>query len=165
MALAGEVGELCNLLRKREEGGDVAAKSIEDELADVFTYLDLLAARLHVRLDLAVVRKFNEVSERRGVDITLDIAAKSATASYVMARVATIEHIQTLVEKAASGHDELAARYPSGPDREKARTLRRFSDVFLDSELSLALREVASTSEATSTSEAGGDAAPKVCPK
>lgn len=38
---------------------------------------------------------------------------------------------RALAEKAAKGHDELAARYPGGPDKIKADAIRRFADVFL----------------------------------
>lgn len=71
-ALAGEVGELCNKIKKQfRDGqgkplGDVDKKAIEDEIADVFCYLDLLAARYGVDLESVVIRKFNEVSRRRG---------------------------------------------------------------------------------------------------
>lgn len=38
---------------------------------------------------------------------------------------------RALAEKAAKGHDELAAKYPSSNDRIKADAIRRFADVFL----------------------------------
>ena len=39
---------------------------IADELADAIIYADLLATRLDVSLEDAIIRKFNEVSERMG---------------------------------------------------------------------------------------------------
>lgn len=73
-ALAGELGELASLLkmRNRERDGlpgnkfSPTDKQVADELADVLTYLDLLAAALGVDLGRAAAEKFNEVSERVG---------------------------------------------------------------------------------------------------
>ena len=41
------------------------------ELADVVIYADLLAERLGIDLGAAVRTKFNEVSDRRNIDIRL----------------------------------------------------------------------------------------------
>lgn len=73
-AVTGELGELASLLkmRNRERDGlpgnkfSPTDKQIADELADVLTYLDLLAAALGVDLGKATVEKFNEVSARVG---------------------------------------------------------------------------------------------------
>lgn len=73
-AVTGELGELASLLkmRNRERDGlpgnrfSPTDKQIADELADVLTYLDLLAEALGVDLAAAAVAKFNEVSERVG---------------------------------------------------------------------------------------------------
>jgi NTP pyrophosphatase (non-canonical NTP hydrolase) len=70
----GELGELASLLkmRNRERDGlpgnkfSPSDKQVADELADVLTYLDLLAAALGIDLGNAAVEKFNEVSERVG---------------------------------------------------------------------------------------------------
>lgn len=70
-ALAGEVGEACNLLKKRRRGEDIPTQEVADELADVMLYLDLLAARMGIDLEDAVKRKFNAVSERRGSTVFL----------------------------------------------------------------------------------------------
>lgn len=73
VSLTGEVGELANLLKKRRRGwvgpGQVSydPDKAAEELADIATYLDLLAACLGVDLAEAVVRKFNTVSERAGL--------------------------------------------------------------------------------------------------
>jgi NTP pyrophosphatase (non-canonical NTP hydrolase) len=73
-AVTGELGELASLLkmRNRERDGlpgnkfSPTDKQVADELADVCTYLDLLAETLGVNLGRAVVEKFNEVSARVG---------------------------------------------------------------------------------------------------
>lgn len=84
-ALAGEVGELCNFLKKlkREQGKPLTRESLDrirqlqlaaaKEIADVLIYLDLLAARIGVQLDTATVEKFNEVSKKYSSDIFLDL--------------------------------------------------------------------------------------------
>ena len=65
-AVAGEVGEAANLLKKRHRGEEVSTVAIGHELADTVIYLDLLAARLGIDLAAAVRQKFNVVSERKG---------------------------------------------------------------------------------------------------
>jgi len=70
-AMAGECGEVCNLIKKSRRGEQVAAQAIGEELADLVIYTDLLAARLGIDLGSAVRRKFNVVSERRGSCIKL----------------------------------------------------------------------------------------------
>jgi len=64
MATTGELGELCNLLKKVERGEVIAKTAIAHELADVAIYLDLLCAKLDVDLGNAVREKFNIVSDR-----------------------------------------------------------------------------------------------------
>lgn len=71
-ALVGELGEYANV-RKKMRRGDLDANEAKpmmaDELADVMIYLDILAFRLGIDLGAAVIKKFNEVSRRIGVDI------------------------------------------------------------------------------------------------
>ena len=78
-ALAGECGELCNVLKKilrhdkaiqqnavsatREELVAMAA----EEIADVYTYLDLVAQVLDIDMYDAIRDKFNKISEREGL--------------------------------------------------------------------------------------------------
>lgn len=81
-AVTGELGELASLLkmRNRERDGlpgnrfSPSDKQVADELADVLTYLDLLAAALGVDLGAAAVEKFNEVSARVGFPDRIDAA-------------------------------------------------------------------------------------------
>lgn len=83
-ALVGELGEFANI-RKKFERGDLSfaqyAIEAEKELADVQTYLDLLALRCldqpgkpdphGVNLGAATMNKFNEVSKRVGSTVCL----------------------------------------------------------------------------------------------
>jgi hypothetical protein len=46
-------------------------------------------------------------------------------------RTTSFTDIQSLIEKVAKTHDDMAQRHPSGPDRIKAEGLRRFAEVWL----------------------------------
>jgi NTP pyrophosphatase (non-canonical NTP hydrolase) len=70
-ALAGEVGELCNLLKKLLRGDRVDMIDIAKEIADVQCYLPLVASRLQIDLEQCTIDKFNEVSDRVGSKIKL----------------------------------------------------------------------------------------------
>lgn len=76
-ALAGEVGELCNLIKKIERekvGGldagsthkvkDISKKMLEEEIGGIFIYLDLLSAILDIDLEQAIITTFNIKSEQ-----------------------------------------------------------------------------------------------------
>ena len=65
-AVAGEVGEACNLIKKLRRGENIQEAVIAMEIADAVIYLDLLADRLGISLGEAVGVKFNIVSERVG---------------------------------------------------------------------------------------------------
>jgi NTP pyrophosphatase (non-canonical NTP hydrolase) len=73
-AVTGEWGEYANV-RKKFERGDMSEDEFKiaagKELADVITYLDILAFRLGIDLGDAVIQKFNEVTERVSADIYL----------------------------------------------------------------------------------------------
>lgn len=74
-ATLGELGELANLIKKIERGDvtlEAARSKVADELADVVTYLDLLAFRCGVDLGAATIEKWNRVSERVGVAARLN---------------------------------------------------------------------------------------------
>jgi NTP pyrophosphatase (non-canonical NTP hydrolase) len=73
-AVLGELGEAANLIKKVDRGDftlDETRESIGKELADVQTYLDILAFRCGIDLGEATISKFNEVSDRVGVNIKL----------------------------------------------------------------------------------------------
>ena len=82
-ALAGEVGEAANVIKKlnrhrdgmatdRDPAPAVLHMELAEELADVLAYLMPLASAAGVDLATAFVRKFNIVSERQGwADMTM----------------------------------------------------------------------------------------------
>ncbi len=66
-ALAGEVGELCNIIKKIDRDGDQEGKlliSLYGELGDVMSYLCMLSTRAGIDLQVACGDKFNEVTMR-----------------------------------------------------------------------------------------------------
>ena len=75
-AMAGEAGEVCNVvkkLRRAEDGliGNTKTDSelkqdLADEIADTFTYLMCLASAANIDLETSFVKKFNEVSKKQG---------------------------------------------------------------------------------------------------
>ena len=68
-AVAGEVGEAANMVKKRRRGDGPSAEVVGKEIADAVTYLDLLAYRLGLEdLGTLAAGKFDEVSERIGWD-------------------------------------------------------------------------------------------------
>lgn len=73
-AVAGEVGEAANMLKKVKRGDltlEEARPAIAKEFADIVTYLDILAKQAGIDLGDAVVSKFNEVSNK--IDSTVYI--------------------------------------------------------------------------------------------
>ncbi len=77
LMMARAIGNLANTTKKMERGdypntleaNEYLASCLENELADVLIYADLVAFRLGFDLDAAVVSKFNEVSRRVGCDV------------------------------------------------------------------------------------------------
>lgn len=68
-AVVGELGEAANIIKKiqREDISLEDARSqLADELADVVTYLDILAYQAGIDLGKATTDKWNKVSERVG---------------------------------------------------------------------------------------------------
>lgn len=75
-AVLGELGELANMIKKIERGDvtlDMAREAAGKECADVACYLDILAFRLGVDLGQAVLDKFNEVSDRVGAGVHIEL--------------------------------------------------------------------------------------------
>src|SRR5690348_6698183 len=79
-ALAGEVGELCNLIKKLERakvGGldagtttkatDITKEMLEEEIGGILIYLDLLASLMDIDLEKATIETFNNKSIKYGL--------------------------------------------------------------------------------------------------
>lgn len=83
LAMIGEAGEVCNVIKKigRAETGKVGndlssgalKEKLADEIADVIIYCDLLAARADINLSVAVAKKFNDVSIRNDFPERIDL--------------------------------------------------------------------------------------------
>lgn len=78
-ALAGEVGELCNMIKKMqrvEKGGvdggssytakDINKEMLKEEIGGIVIYIDLLASLLDIDLGEAITETFNKKSEQMG---------------------------------------------------------------------------------------------------
>lgn len=77
-ALTGEVGEAANILKKVRRGDvtiEEARPDLSRELADIQTYLDILAFQAGIDLGEATIAKWNEVSERVGSPVRIEGAA------------------------------------------------------------------------------------------
>lgn len=73
-AVTGELGEAANLIKKIHRGDltlEEGREALGKELADIVTYLDILAMRAGVDLGEATIDKFNEVSLRVGSPVHL----------------------------------------------------------------------------------------------
>ena len=81
VAMAGEAGEACNIVKKlrrfqtgirgnAEHASDLRA-ALAEELADTVTYAALLAEAIGCDLEAELVRKFNAVSDKHGFEFKL----------------------------------------------------------------------------------------------
>jgi NTP pyrophosphatase (non-canonical NTP hydrolase) len=77
--VAHHLGKGSDLIKKIERG-DVTVEekrdALADELADVVTYLDILAMRAGINLGEATIRKWNVVSERVDCPLRIDSGLK-----------------------------------------------------------------------------------------
>jgi NTP pyrophosphatase (non-canonical NTP hydrolase) len=64
LALAGEVGEACNLIKKKIRDKIDIKEKLSMELADIFNYLEIIARRYEIDLEEAILRK-NEIVKIR----------------------------------------------------------------------------------------------------
>lgn len=77
-AIAGEVGEACNVIKKLDRealglrGSRASMSELAEELADVVIYIDILAERCGIDLELAIVEKFNKTSEKYGFGVRME---------------------------------------------------------------------------------------------
>lgn len=74
VAMVGEAGEACNVLKKVRRGDltlEEAMPKLEQEFADVIIYMDLLAKRVGINLGEAVMETFNAKSVQVGSRVRL----------------------------------------------------------------------------------------------
>lgn len=116
-ALCGEAGEAANFAKKLLRGDldlDEAREKIGKELADVVIYADLTAKRLGLDLGQCVVSKFNEVSERIGVVVTLDCDRDVTLASLhtdVLDVAAGIAQLQMTLDEMSGSERKLPSNF------------------------------------------------------
>jgi len=67
-ALAGEVGEACNLIKKYERDGKKINVRLGEELADVFIYLELTARYFGINLEDEIIKKINIINKKVMID-------------------------------------------------------------------------------------------------
>lgn len=77
-AMAGEVGEACNVSKKIRRGDfdddmELGIGLLLDEIADAVIYADLCCQRIGKKLEIAIVNKFNATSEKVGSPIHLSL--------------------------------------------------------------------------------------------
>lgn len=87
-ALAGEVGEACNIVKKirrpqlgtkgNEANAPAYYDALETEIGDVLIYLDLLAKAAGRDLATCAMRAFNEKSEKLGMPVRLTTQKEAA---------------------------------------------------------------------------------------
>ena len=116
VALAGEVGELCNVIKKlnRYRDGLVGNKESASELsvmlwkeiADVYLYLDLFSAAAGVDLPTAIVKKFDEVSERNGFPERLSLPRQMGVTEGALQAIADERARQINDEGYDRAHDD-----------------------------------------------------------
>lgn len=98
--ITGEFGEPGNLFKKMKRGDEIEFSEVEKEIADVFTYLDLLCAKHDIDIALIVMRKFNEVSDRRNCPIKFTpaefalFASRKSTKEALGNFILTLENVQ-----------------------------------------------------------------------
>ncbi len=71
IGLAGEVGELCNLVKKQIRDKVDHKTAMMKEICDIQIYLDLLTEQLGCSIEDCLKLKWDEVSERHGLPFKL----------------------------------------------------------------------------------------------
>lgn len=118
-ATVGELGELANLLKKVDRG-DFTLESkigaIADELADVQTYIDIMAFKLGVDLGQATVDKFNEVSVRIGSNVFIEQNAETKKPSTMYSEVPGYPNVDAMLSYLTSviSETELSKAFKQG---------------------------------------------------
>lgn len=77
LELAGEVGELCNVVKKLERealglrGSRASHEQLEQEIADILIVLSLVANSFDINLEEVTRRKFNATSDKLNLEVHL----------------------------------------------------------------------------------------------
>lgn len=66
LALAGEIGELCNLVKKETRDRAILKRQISEEMADILIYLCMMANSLEIDLEEEYYRKQEKNVQRFG---------------------------------------------------------------------------------------------------
>lgn len=64
-AVAGETGEMCNIIKKIDRGDftlEEKRQDLADEVADQIIYLDMLCQKAGIDMEQAIISKFNKTS-------------------------------------------------------------------------------------------------------
>lgn len=75
--LAGEIGEACNIIKKLDRemlglpGSRSSVADLATELADGIICISIIASKLGIDLDQAVIDKFNATSRKVGLGVFL----------------------------------------------------------------------------------------------
>lgn len=91
--LAGETGEVCNVIKKLERerlgirGSRDTVDHLAEELGDVVICADLIAMVENINLDQAVANKFNATSEKVGLETRLTSSQPSPAYEALIARI------------------------------------------------------------------------------
>lgn len=72
LAAAGEMGEMCNALKKVLRG-DGQVDAVYKEIGDTVIYLDLLCQRMRIPLEFCIAEAFNSKSDEIGSAIKLKL--------------------------------------------------------------------------------------------
>ncbi len=66
LALAGETGELANLLKKEWRDGHEPTRTVKiaEEMGDIYNYLQMLAVTIGVDLEYEAARKLEQFEQR-----------------------------------------------------------------------------------------------------
>lgn len=73
-AVAGETGEMCNIIKKVHRGdfkGKEYRHLLSDEIGDIVIYLDLLCQKAGLDLGQCIVNKFNRTSAEKHSNIII----------------------------------------------------------------------------------------------
>lgn len=113
-AVCGELGEAANIIKKIDRGEislEEAKNDVANELADVQTYLDILAFRAGIDLGQATISKWNAVSVRVGCDVRIETKAPAPTSPDVETSSGVEEAVRLLrnISRACPGSDDLFA--------------------------------------------------------